>query len=165
MDMVGRCRQALTALQERTRREREDLTRWVRLQNGVDPEVKKRADVMSESLRNTEDRMSEVRRRAVHVFPEEAVNEVKRQAMLELQKAVAAAEAKASELMEEERSRMAAQLEEATRQTRAELTQTLNRQDDSSEVCKMLRNSVIILLDPPPLPVVTVLGYKATRGD
>ena len=158
MDMVGRCRQALAALQERTRREREDLTRWVRLQNGVDPEVKKRADVMSESLRNTEDRMSEVRRRAVHVFPEEAVNEVKRQAMLELHKAVAAAEAKASELMEEERSRMAAQLEEATRQTRAELTQTLNRQDDSSEVCKMLSNSVIILLiyttpptSPPPL--------------
>ena len=64
MDMVSRCRQALTALQERTRREREDLTRWVRLQNGVDPEVKKRADFMSESLRHAEDRVSEVRRRA-----------------------------------------------------------------------------------------------------
>lgn len=134
MDMVGRCRQALATLQERTRREREELARWVQLQNGVDPEVKKRADVMSESLRHTEDRMSEVRRRAVHVFPEEAVNEVKRQATLELQKAVAAAEAKASELVEEERGRMSAQLEEATRRTRAELTQALNKQEDSSEV-------------------------------
>ena len=134
MDMVGRCRQALATLQERTRREREELARWVQLQNGVDPEVKKRADVMSESLRHTEDRMSEVRRRAVHVFPEEAVNEVKRQATLELQKAVAAAEAKASELVEEERGRMSAQLEEAARRTRAELTQALNKQEDSSEV-------------------------------
>ena len=134
MDMVGRCRQALATLQERTRREREELARWVQLQNGVDPEVKKRADVMSESLRHTEDRMSEVRRRAVHVFPEEAVNEVKRQATLELQKAVAAAEAKASELVEEERGRMTAQLEEAARRTRAELTQALNKQEDSSEV-------------------------------
>ena len=134
MDMVGRCRQALATLQERTRREREELARWVQLQNGVDPEVKKRADVMSESLRHTEDRMSEVRRRAVHVFPEEAVNEVKRQATLELQKAVAAAEAKASELVEEERGRMTAQLEEATRRPRAELTQALNKQEDSSEV-------------------------------
>ena len=134
MDMVGRCRQALATLQERTRREREELARWVQLQNGVDPEVKKRADVMSESLRHTEDRMSEVRRRAVHVFPEEAVNEVKRQATLELQKAVAAAAAKASELVEEERGRMTAQLEEATRRTRAELTQALNKQEDSSEV-------------------------------
>ena len=134
MDMVGRCRQALATLQERTRREREELARWVQLQNGVDPEVKKRADVMSESLRHTEDRVSEVRRRAVHVFPEEAVNEVKRQATLELQKAVAAAEAKASELVEEERGRMSAQLEEATRRTRAELTQALNKQEDSSEV-------------------------------
>ena len=64
MDLVGRCRQALTTLQDRTRREREDLARWVRHQNGVDPEVKKRADYMTESLRHTEDRVSEVKRRA-----------------------------------------------------------------------------------------------------
>ena len=134
MDMVGRCRQALTALQERTRRERDDLARWIRHQNGVDPEVKKRADYMSESLRHAEDRVSEVRRRAVHVFPEDAVNEVKRQAMLELTKAVAAAEVKANELVADERAKLEQQLQDATARARKEIMTSLNQQADGPEV-------------------------------
>lgn len=50
---------------------------------------------------------------------EEAVNEVKRQAVLELQRAVTAAETKAAELVAAERSRMEKLLLEARKQASA----------------------------------------------
>ena len=65
MDMVGRCRRALTALQEKAARDREELAAWMRRHGGtLDSDVKKRADMMADSLRHTEDRVNEVRRRA-----------------------------------------------------------------------------------------------------
>ena len=70
----------------------------------------------------------------VHVFPEEAVAEVKRQAMLELQKAVAASEAKTNELLAAERAKMQAQLEQATQRARDDAMRALNQQQDNSEV-------------------------------
>ena len=70
----------------------------------------------------------------MHVFPEEAVAEVKRQAMLELQKAVAASEAKTNELLAAERAKMQLQLTEATQRAREEAMRALNQQQDSSEV-------------------------------
>ena len=137
MDMVGRCRAGLTALQDRARRERDDLARWMRLHNGgVDPEVKKRADYVSESLRHAEDRVSEVRRRAVHVFPEDAVAEVKRQAMLELRKAVAAAEVKATELLAEERVKLERQLRDEAARSRHDMLAMLTKQEDGPEVSR-----------------------------
>ncbi|MGH0158814.1 UNVERIFIED_CONTAM: hypothetical protein FKN15_038789 [Acipenser sinensis] len=66
---------------------------------------------------------------------EEAVNEVKRQAMGEVQKAVAEAEQKALELVTVERARMEKTLAEAKRQATKDAIQVINEQEDSSESC------------------------------
>ncbi|XP_023646527.1 protein CBFA2T3 isoform X6 [Paramormyrops kingsleyae] len=66
---------------------------------------------------------------------EEAVNEVKRQAMLELQKAVSDAERKAHEMISTERSKMERALAEAKRQASEDALTVINQQEDSSESC------------------------------
>lgn len=99
LSMVEKTKRALTILQQRNS---QDLTNeWLRKQDvGVD--LKKAAnEIMLQAVRQTEDRVAEVRRRA-----EDAVNDVKRQAVIELQKAVAAAETKANELVNAERAKM-----------------------------------------------------------
>ena len=68
------------------------------------------------------------------VFAEEAVNEVKRQAVSELQKAVAAAESKATELVNTERSKMERTLIEERRRLREEVASSSNHQEESGEV-------------------------------
>ena len=73
-------------------------------------------------------------------FSEEAVNEVKRQAMSELQKAVSDAERKAHELISTERAKMERALAEARRQASEDALTVVNQQEDSSEV------------GPPPSP-------------
>lgn len=106
LSMVEKTKRALTILQQRNS---QDLTgEWFRKQDvGVD--LKKAAnEIMIQAVKQTEDRVAEVRRRA-----EEAVNEVKRQAVVELQKAVAAAETKANELITSERAKMEKLLLEA----------------------------------------------------
>lgn len=67
-------------------------------------------------------------------FTEEAVNEVKRQAMSELQKAVSDAERKAHELITTERAKMERALAEAKRQASEDALTVINQQEDSSEV-------------------------------
>lgn len=67
-------------------------------------------------------------------FAEEAVNEVKRQAMSELQKAVSDAERKAHELITTERAKMERALAEAKRQASEDALTVINQQEDSSEV-------------------------------
>ena len=62
------------------------------------------------------------------------MNEVKKQAMIELQKAVAAAEAKANELVSLERTKMEQAVVEARKQAQEEVMGLLNRQEESSEV-------------------------------
>ncbi|NWX98377.1 MTG16 protein, partial [Nothoprocta ornata] len=64
---------------------------------------------------------------------EEAVNEVKRQAMSELQKAVSDAERKAHELISTERAKMERALAEAKRQASEDALTVVNQQEDSSE--------------------------------
>ncbi|CAG5857228.1 unnamed protein product [Menidia menidia] len=66
---------------------------------------------------------------------EEAVNEVKRQAMSELQKAVSDAERKAHEMITAERSKMERALAEAKRQASEDALTVINQQEDSSESC------------------------------
>ncbi|XP_051980865.1 protein CBFA2T3-like [Xyrauchen texanus] len=66
---------------------------------------------------------------------EEAVNEVKRQAMSELQKAVSDAERKAHEMISAERSKMERALAEAKRQASEDAQTVINQQEDSSESC------------------------------
>ena len=65
---------------------------------------------------------------------EEAVNEVKRQAMSELQKAVSDAERKAHEMISAERSKMERALAEARKQASEDALTVINQQEDSSEV-------------------------------
>lgn len=65
---------------------------------------------------------------------EEAVNEVKRQAMDEVQKAVAEAEQKAFEMIATERAKMEKTLAEAKRKAQEDAIMIINEQEDSSEV-------------------------------
>lgn len=99
LSMVEKTKRALTILQQRNS---QDLTNdWFRKQD-VSGDLKKAAnEIMIHAVRQTEDRVAEVRKRA-----EDAVNDVKRQAVIELQKAVAAAETKANELVAAERAKM-----------------------------------------------------------
>ncbi|XP_035380179.1 protein CBFA2T2 isoform X1 [Electrophorus electricus] len=66
---------------------------------------------------------------------EEAVNEVKRQAMDEVQKAVAEAEQKAFEMIAAERAKMEKTLAEAKKKATEDAIQVINEQEDSSECC------------------------------
>ena len=62
------------------------------------------------------------------------MNEVKRQAVLELQKAVAAAESKATELVNSERAKMERELLSEKRRLLEEVSTGLNHQEESGEV-------------------------------
>lgn len=64
--MVDKTKRALAVLQERSLRDREELSLWMRRQaEGMDQDLKKRSsDMMSHTLRQTEDRVADVRRRA-----------------------------------------------------------------------------------------------------
>lgn len=62
------------------------------------------------------------------------VNEVKRQAVAELQKAVSAAEIKASELVAAERAKMERIVGEARRQAAEDALTVINHQEDNTEV-------------------------------
>jgi len=66
LGMVDKTKRALAVLQERSLRDREELAVWMRRQaEGMDQDVKKHTnDMMAFTVRQTEDRVSEVRRRA-----------------------------------------------------------------------------------------------------
>jgi len=57
--------------------------------------------------------------------------------MLELQKAVAAAEQKASEMVSAERIKMERAVVDARKQAHDEIVTTINHQEESSEVIKL----------------------------
>ena len=61
-----------------------------------------------------------------------------RNAVAELQKAVSAAESKASELVAVERAKMERVLTEARRQAAEDALSTINRQEDNTEVITLL---------------------------
>ncbi|KFW78597.1 Protein CBFA2T2, partial [Manacus vitellinus] len=65
----------------------------------------------------------------------EAVNEVKRQAMSEVQKAVAEAEQKAFEMIASERARMEQTIADAKRQATEDAFLVINEQEESTESC------------------------------
>lgn len=62
------------------------------------------------------------------------MNEVKRQAVSELQKAVSEAERKAHEMISSERAKMERTVAEAKRQAAEDALSIINQQEDSSEV-------------------------------
>ncbi|XP_059471357.1 protein CBFA2T3 [Neocloeon triangulifer] len=115
LSMVEKTKRALGILQQRPQPESssaEFTSSWLRklpTDSSEQSDIKKAAgDIMAQTIKLTEERVAEVKRRA-----EEAVNEVKRQAMLELHRAVTAAETKAAELVATERLRMEKLLLEA----------------------------------------------------
>ncbi|XP_060628329.2 protein CBFA2T2 isoform X2 [Anolis sagrei] len=72
--------------------------------------------------------------KAMHMYLE-AVNEVKRQAMSEVQKAVAEAEQKAFEMIASERARMEQTIADAKRQATEDAFLVINEQEESTESC------------------------------
>ena len=79
-------------------------------------------------------------------YVEDAMQEVKRQAVSELQKAVSAAEAKAIELVALEKAKMERLLLENKKLAHEELLETLNKQEDSAEVSLCNNNSYLFIL-------------------
>uniref|UniRef100_H2LLV5 CBFA2/RUNX1 partner transcriptional co-repressor 3 n=1 Tax=Oryzias latipes TaxID=8090 RepID=H2LLV5_ORYLA len=156
MDMVEKTRRSLTVLRRCQEADREEMNHWIRRYSDVE-EMKKGASNGQQCLpppstlppptphhnssSNTSHRdflhrppsgylPEEIWRKA-----EEAVNEVKRQAMSELQKAVSDAERKAHEMISAERSKMERALAEAKRQASEDALTVINQQEDSSESC------------------------------
>ncbi|XP_067854328.1 protein CBFA2T1 isoform X9 [Heptranchias perlo] len=129
MDMVEKTRRSLTVLRRCQEADREELNHWIRRYNDAD-DVKK--EIHGEMLHRPAPGYTreEIWRKA-----EEAVNEVKRQAMMELKKAVSEAERKAHEMITAERAKMERALSEAKRQASEDARSTINQQEDSSESC------------------------------
>uniref|UniRef100_A0A3Q2XEY3 CBFA2/RUNX1 partner transcriptional co-repressor 3 n=1 Tax=Hippocampus comes TaxID=109280 RepID=A0A3Q2XEY3_HIPCM len=140
MDMVEKTRRSLTVLRRCQEADREEMNHWIRRYSD-DKSMGASTCVHVTSC------VSEIHRDFLHRPPsgylpeeiwrkaEEAVNEVKRQAMSELQKAVSDAERKAHEMISAERSKMERALAEAKRQASEDALTVINQQEDSSESC------------------------------
>ncbi|CAF99400.1 unnamed protein product, partial [Tetraodon nigroviridis] len=149
MDMVEKTRRSLTVLRRCQEADREELNYWIRRYSDAE-ELKKGAtsgQSRQQSPAVQENAPSEIHRELLHrpvsgYVPEEiwkkaeeAVNEVKRQAMSELQKAVSEAERKAHEMISSERAKMERTVAEAKRQAAEDALIIINQQEDSSESC------------------------------
>ncbi|XP_026176156.1 protein CBFA2T3 isoform X7 [Mastacembelus armatus] len=147
MDMVEKTRRSLTVLRRCQEADREEMNHWIRRYSDVE-EMKK--EIHRDFLHRPPSGYlpEEIWRKAgttsIPLSPaqkhlqnkqEEAVNEVKRQAMSELQKAVSDAERKAHEMISAERSKMERALAEAKRQASEDALTVINHQEDSSESC------------------------------
>uniref|UniRef100_A0A8C2DQG9 CBFA2/RUNX1 partner transcriptional co-repressor 3 n=1 Tax=Cyprinus carpio TaxID=7962 RepID=A0A8C2DQG9_CYPCA len=160
MDMVEKTRRSLTVLRRCQEADREEMNHWIRRYSDVEdmkkggsstqrpPPLPPHHNSSSSNTPNSSDTQPlEIHRDFLHRPPsgylpeeiwwkaEEAVNEVKRQAMSELQKAVSDAERKAHEMISAERSKMERALAEAKRQASEDALTVINQQEDSSESC------------------------------
>ncbi|XP_028811641.1 protein CBFA2T3 isoform X2 [Denticeps clupeoides] len=147
MDMVEKTRRSLTVLRRCQEADREEMNHWIRRYSDVE-DMKK--EIHRDFLHRPPSGYmpEEIWRKAgstsIPLSPalkhlqnkqEEAVNEVKRQAMSELQKAVSDAERKAHDMISAERSKMERALAEAKRQASEDALTVINQQEDSSESC------------------------------
>nr|XP_055072448.1 protein CBFA2T3 isoform X2 [Misgurnus anguillicaudatus] len=163
MDMVEKTRRSLTVLRRCQEADREEMNHWIRRYSDVEdmkkggssaqrppppPPLPPHHNSSSSNTPNSSDTQPlDIHRDFLHrpasgYLPEEiwrkaeeAVNEVKRQAMSELQKAVSDAERKAHEMISAERSKMERALAEAKRQASEDALTVINQQEDSSESC------------------------------
>ncbi|XP_030676258.1 protein CBFA2T3 isoform X2 [Nomascus leucogenys] len=150
MDMVEKTRRSLTVLRRCQEADREELNHWVRRYSEAE-DTKKGPGPTTARPRSGSAGPEGSQLDVPREFPprtltgympediwrkaEEAVNEVKRQAMSELQKAVSDAERKAHELITTERAKMERALAEAKRQASEDALTVVNQQEDSSESC------------------------------
>uniref|UniRef100_A0A671QZA1 Protein CBFA2T3-like n=1 Tax=Sinocyclocheilus anshuiensis TaxID=1608454 RepID=A0A671QZA1_9TELE len=153
MDMVEKTRRSLTVLRRCQEADREEMNHWIRRYSDVEDMKKGGSSAQrppplplhhNSSSSNTPNK---IHRDFLHRPPsgylpeeiwrkaEEAVNEVKRQAMSEMQKAVSDAERKAHEMISAERSKMERALAEAKRQASEDALTVISQQKDSSESC------------------------------
>ncbi|XP_039931372.1 protein CBFA2T3 isoform X1 [Hirundo rustica] len=152
MDMVEKTRRSLTVLRRCQEADREELNHWIRrysdaedMKKGSPPSARPHNSSSSSSAAEAPqlDAHRDFAPRPLSGYmpeeiwrkAEEAVNEVKRQAMSELQKAVSDAERKAHELITTERAKMERALAEAKRQASEDALTVINQQEDSSESC------------------------------
>ncbi|KAL4629954.1 protein CBFA2T1 isoform X3 [Arapaima gigas] len=151
MDMVEKTRRSLTVLRRCQEADREELNYWIRRYSDAEDLKKSGSTNTSQSRQQSpasqEASTPEIHRELLHrplsgYMPEEiwkkaeeAVNEVKRQAMSELQKAVSEAERKAHEMISTERAKMERTVAEAKRQAAEDALLVINQQEDSSESC------------------------------
>ncbi|XP_027629240.1 protein CBFA2T3 [Tupaia chinensis] len=147
MDMVERTRRSLTVLRRCQEADREELAHWARRYSDSEDMKKGPAARPLSSSASPEGSQADPHRDLTPKTPcgympediwrkaEEAVNEVKRQAMSELQKAVSDAERKAHELISTERAKMERALAEAKRQASEDALTVANQQEDSSQSC------------------------------
>ncbi|KAM3665110.1 protein CBFA2T3 isoform 2-T5 [Ammospiza maritima maritima] len=151
MDMVEKTRRSLTVLRRCQEADREELNHWIRRYSDAE-DMKKGSPPSARPHNSSSSAAAEAPQLDAHrdfaprplsgYMPEEiwrkaeeAVNEVKRQAMSELQKAVSDAERKAHELITTERAKMERALAEAKRQASEDALTVINQQEDSSESC------------------------------
>ncbi|CAN0368659.1 unnamed protein product [Lampetra fluviatilis] len=157
LEMVEKTRRAISVLRRCQETDRQELARWVRRccsEEAADPPgasasagpIGKKnglGHVAVGGSGSTLDTHQEfLSRPGTRYMPEdiwrkaeEAVNDVKRRAMSELQKAVSDAERQARSTIEGERARMERALADAKRQAASDAIAIVARQDDSSESC------------------------------
>ncbi|XP_068118118.1 protein CBFA2T2 isoform X2 [Hyperolius riggenbachi] len=122
MEMVEKTRRSMAVLRRCQEVDREELHYWKRRFN-ESSDLRKGSEHLSRqhSPNNTDS--------------EEAVNEVKRQAMSEVQKAVSEAEQKAFEMIASERARMEQTIADAKRRAAEDAFLVVNEQEESTETC------------------------------
>ncbi|KAM9648428.1 protein CBFA2T2 isoform 2-T2 [Morphnus guianensis] len=148
MEMVEKTRRSMAVLRRCQEADREELNYWKRRCSETTEPRKASSELISrqhspsssdsissDSLREFSNRSGtgyvteEIWKKA------EAVNEVKRQAMSEVQKAVAEAEQKAFEMIASERARMEQTIADAKRQATEDAFLVINEQEESTESC------------------------------
>ncbi|XP_077208046.1 protein CBFA2T1 isoform X4 [Paroedura picta] len=149
MDMVEKTRRSLTVLRRCQEADREELNYWIRrysdaedLKKGSGSNHSRQQSPVNPDPVPLDSHREFLHRPASGYVPEEiwkkaeeAVNEVKRQAMTELQKAVSEAERKAHDMITTERAKMERTVAEAKRQAAEDALAVINQQEDSSESC------------------------------
>ncbi|XP_051789255.1 protein CBFA2T2 isoform X2 [Erpetoichthys calabaricus] len=148
VDMVEKTRRSIDVLRRCQEADREEINYWRRRsaeheegRKSGPPHSKQLSPLIADILCSDSQRDLTVVSGPGYVSDEiwkkaeEAVNEVKRQAMDEVQKAVAEAEQKAFEMISVERAKMEKTLADAKRQATEDAIQVINEQEDSTESC------------------------------
>ncbi|XP_025058213.1 protein CBFA2T2 isoform X1 [Alligator sinensis] len=148
MEMVEKTRRSMAVLRRCQEADREELNYWKRRysetadtrKGGSELISRQHSPGSSDSISSDSLREFSSRSGTGYVTEEiwkkaEAVNEVKRQAMSEVQKAVAEAEQKAFEMIASERARMEQTIADAKRQATEDAFLVINEQEESTESC------------------------------
>lgn len=100
----------------------------------------------------------------IFIDTEEAVQEVRRQAMLELEKAVTAAESRASQMIALERSKLETLILEAKRQAQQEVLTRLNKHHHQSPEPPGSNDAMLVCRNPLILYDLQLQSYLNTRA-